>query len=175
MTSTPYLKVFLPALLLCLAFALAACQEAESDPDEQQEAAPAEAEEVVRQYIDAYNAQDLAALEETLADPITYNGEDYALDEFLGLVQGYWKAFTDLDLDPTHIVGTDEHVTVRMMFSGTGEGEYLGHDVEGKDIRVSETVLFHVSGGQIDEYWGNWDELGFWEQLGILESPYPEE
>lgn len=175
MNSTSSPKLFFPALFLCLAvFALAACREAESEARQARTAAT-ENEELARQYIEAYNAQDRAALGGLLADSITMNGEDYSREDFLTAVQGYWNAFPDIEADPTHVVGADNHVTVRMMGRGTGEGEYLGYDIDGREIEGSEIVLFRVTDGQFEEYWAEWDELGFWEQLGVLESPYPEE
>lgn len=172
MTNTSKLATSWPHLIICLLLAVgaAACEGAGTEADAPRTAA-AEHEALARTYIDAYNDRDLAALEEILADPLRLNGEDLARDEFLGLVQGYWDGFPDFELAPTHIVGADEHVTVRMEFSGTGEGEFLGYDVDGKEIQASEIILFHVSDGRLDEYWDEWDALGFWEQLDVIESP----
>ena len=127
------------------------------------------------QYVEAYNAQDRTALETILADPFMISGEEESLDSFLDLIEGYWTVFPDITLEPTHIVGAENHVTIRMEFTATGSGEFLGHDVDGKEVNVSEIFLFGVSDGQLVEYWYNWDELGFWTQLGVVESPYPEE
>lgn len=93
----------------------------------------------------------------------------------MALVEGFWESFPDIELEPTHLTSNGNYTTVRIEFEATGEGEYLGHDIDGKDIKASEMMLFHVSDGRLDEYWYNWDELGFWEQLGVLERPYPEE
>lgn len=60
-------------------------------------------------------------------------------------------------------------------FNATGSGEFLGHDVDGKEISSTEMILFNVSDGQLTEVWYNWDELSFWTQIGVVESPYPEE
>lgn len=127
------------------------------------------------QYIEAYNAQDRSALETILADPLMVFGEQESIDSFLDLVENYWSAFPDITLEPTHIVGADEYVTIRMAFSATGSGEFLGHDVDGKEISSTEMILFKVSDGQLTGVWYNWDELSFWTQIGVVESPYPEE
>ncbi len=68
-----------------------------------------------------------------------------------------------------------EQGAVRLDIEGTGEGEYLGHDVDGKSFQVSEIAIFHVSDGKLDEYWFQFDELGLWAQPGVLDRPYPEE
>lgn len=59
--------------------------------------------------------------------------------------------------------------------NGTGSGEFMDYDIDGKEVNVSEIYLFGVSDGQFSKLWFNWDELGFWIQLGIVENPYPEE
>lgn len=177
MNPMSYLKAF-PTLLLCLVFGLAACGP-EADPAEKEssaeEASSADVEDVVRQYLDLFNEQDLEAIEPLWSYPITYNGERMGRDEVVALHESYWSAFPDIEVEITHLVSDKEYAAVRLEIEGTGEGEYLGHDVEGKEVQVSEIALFHVSDDQLDEYWTQWDELGFWEQLGVLESPYPEE
>ncbi|WP_158551525.1 ester cyclase [Rhodohalobacter sp. SW132] len=65
-------------------------------------------------------------------------------------------------------------MTVRIVYTGTCEGKLLGHDIDGKKVWATETILFGIKDGRISEYWYNWNELGFWTQLGIVESPYPE-
>ncbi len=169
-----YSRNLFPSLLLSLALVLFACQEIEPDTDARDNAA-AQNEELAMQYIEAYNTQDLQTLSAVLADPMSVNGVEEDRDEFLTLVEGYWGSFPDITLDPTHIVSADDYVTIRIEFSATGEGEFAGHDIDGREVRSTEIILFGVNDGQLAEYWYNWDELGFWEQLGVLESPFPEQ
>lgn len=165
--SNPFVIFF--TLIFSLVFIASACQQAD------RETAAAQNEALAMQYIEAYNAQDRSALESIIANPFMVSGEEESLDSYLDLIEWYWSAFPDITLEPTHIVGADEHVTIRMEFHATGSGEFLGHDVDGEEVNVSEIFLFGVSDGQLTEYWYNWDELGFWTQLGVVESPYPEE
>lgn len=171
MTNCSVFRVSLPLLVINLILLTTACQETKTNTDNPQNIA-AENEALAKKYIDAYNNQDLNTLEEILANSFNLNGENIDRNEFLSIVQGYWEAFPDIELQPTHVVGADEYVTVRMDFSGTGEGEYLGYNVDGKKVESSEIMLFHVNNGQLDEYWDEWDALGFWEQLDVLENPY---
>jgi predicted ester cyclase len=174
MKSPASLRLLLPALAFCLAFALIACQEVGSDSDGQQ-ASSGDAEELVRQYRDRFNEQDLNAIKKLWTDSLVYNGERIGPEEFEALHKSYWGAFPDINTEITHVVSEGEQVAVRLMFEGTGEGEYLGHDVDGKSFQMSEIAIFHVSDGKFDEYWFQFDELGLWTQLGVLERPYPEE
>lgn len=130
------------------------------------------AEDVVDRYVRAYNERDLETLAGLFTDPFQFNGEDLGVDDFLGLVQGYWDAFPDLELEATHQVVDGEYVFDRHVFDATGVGEYYGHDVDGEAVSSAEMMLFHVTDGVIDEYWYEWSELDFWIQLGIVQDPY---
>lgn len=157
------------SFILGMILAASACQQVEREnPAEHNEA-------LAEQYIEAYNARDRTALEEILADPFIVLGEEYELGMYLDLIESYWGAFPDITLEPKQIIGGENNTTVRMTFSATGSGEFLGHNIDGKEVNVSEIYLFGVSNGKLSELWYNWDELGFWTQLGVLESPYAEE
>lgn len=110
-----------------------------------------------------------------MSNPLSVNEREQDLDDFLEIVQGYWTSFPDIELEPTHLIRADDYVAVRMEFAATGNGEYYGHDIDGKEIESTETFIFQVNNSQIAGYLYNWDELGFWSQLGVLESPYAEE
>lgn len=130
------------------------------------------AEDVVDEYVRAYNDRDLETLAALFTDPFQLNGEELGVDDFLGLVRGYWDAFPDLELEATHQVADGEYVWDRHVFDATAVGEYYGHDVDGETVRSSEMMLFRVIDERITEYWYEWSELDFWVQLGVLEDPY---
>lgn len=128
--------------------------------------------ETVNLYVEAYNDRDLETLRDLFRDPFRFNGEDLAVDDFLGLVRAYWEVFPDLELEHTHQLVDGDYVFDRHVFDATGTGEYYGHDVSGDQVEVAEMMLFRVDDGSITEYWYEWDELGFWNQLGVLADPY---
>lgn len=167
--TTSHLFITFSTLIFGLVFIASSCQQAD------RETAAAQNEELAMQYIEAYNAQDPDALQAVLAERIKMYGEEHEPGFLLDMIRGAWAAFPDITLEPTVIAGSDDYVTVRLMVTGTGEGELLGYDIDGKEFRVTETIMFGVTDGHISEYSYNWDELGFWTQLGVVESPYPEE
>lgn len=59
-------------------------------------------QEVVNQYVESYNERDLETLGDLFRDPFQFNGDDLGVDDFLGLVQAYWEAFPELELEHTH-------------------------------------------------------------------------
>lgn len=131
-------------------------------------------QEIVNQYVEAYNDRDLETLSDLFRDPFQFNGDDLEIDDFLGLVQAYWAAFPDLELEHTHQLVDGEYVFDRHVFDATGTGEYYGHDVSDKTVECTEMMLFRVQDGSITEYWYEWDELGFWNQLDAMGDPYTE-
>ena len=168
---------FLTSLALgsLLSLGIVACDLAETVPSSEedpvatiQEGAAAN-EALTRQYLEAYNDRDLATLEEILADPIEVGGEMESRSDFLALVQGYWGAFPDLRFEDPRILAGEDHAVVHVTFEATGSGEFVGHDIDGAEVRASEMILFTMEDGQIREYTYEWDELGFWAQLGIID------
>jgi len=119
-----------------------------------------------------FNTRDLDVMREVFADQVLVNGEAYDQAAYLESVQMYFLLSPDIMMEPTFIVTADEHVTLRLEFSGTGQGEFLGHDISDQEYEVSEIMVFRVADGRFAEQWYEWDELGFLTQLGILESPY---
>jgi len=162
-----HFSITLFTLIFSLVFIAFSCQQTDHETVADQN------EALVMQYIEAYNQRDLSGMQKILTDPFLLGGEEIELNAFIDLVEGYWSTFPDIYLDATHVVGAENHTTVRILLSGTGEGELFGHDIDGKEVNVSEVILFGVSNGQIAEYWYAWDELGFLTQLGLIDSPYP--
>ena len=159
--SNPF--VILLTLLLGLIFFASACQQAD------RETAAAQNEELVNSYIEAFNAQDRAAMEKLLSDPFTYQEEEMDLETYLESAEGFWKAFPDMKFDPTHLLSTEGYVTVRGVLTGTGEGVYRGHALNGQEFEITEIILFHVQEDKIAEAYAEWDDLDLWEQLGVVE------
>lgn len=154
-------------LLVLLVASTGACEREEAPRAEES----SQAETVVVDYLEAYNDQDVDRLTEIFAPSLQYGGEESQREDLLDAIRGFWEAFPDMTLDPTHLIADGEWVAVRIRFSGTHEGEFLGYDPTGGLVEATEMMMFRVSDGQIVEYWYEWDELGFYEQLGAVEGP----
>jgi hypothetical protein len=66
------------------------------------------------------------------------------------------------------MIAEGDRVMVRWTFRGTHLGEYLGISPTHKPVTFSGIYIFRVENDRIAEVWNLWDQLGEWQQLGIL-------
>lgn len=165
-----HLRVFAFSACIAVGFLiLTACGEKESDEYKVHET---DAEDAFRAWRQAYNNQDLEALRELVTDPHKMNGVERSIDEYIDFsAKPTWKAFPDLTYNDVKVVATGDYVTTHVHIEGIGSGEFMGQDVEGKSIDITQTLLLRVKDGKIDQFWFDVDMLTAWIQLGVLEHP----
>ena len=128
--------------------------------------------DLIEQYGEAYNQRDRQWFEEHLADPVVFDGAEVARDDALAAYEMYWNAFPDCEISKEEVIAEGDTVVVRERFTGTHDGgPYRGIEPTGAAVDVSETVTFRIEDGRIAEIWFEWDELGMYEQLGVIEHP----
>ena len=114
--------------------------------------------EIVRRCIDAFNAQDLPALDELVARdyrPRVHLQNDWAM-----------RTFPGHHIEITDMVAEDDKVWVRLKTSGGYAGGFL--DIPASDVQWTNTGVFfyRLAGGKIIEGEGLWDILNHARQLG---------
>ncbi len=77
------------------------------------------------------------------------------------------SAFPDFNIEPQHMVATDDDVAIAYTVTGTHEGEFLGVEPTGRTISARGVQIARFRDGQIVERWGSSDELGILQQLGV--------
>lgn len=88
-----------------------------------------------------------------------------------GLKQGivaFRAAFSEIEIEIHAIIAEGDLVVARSTMSAIHTGPFLG--AAPTRTRMSWTVAntFRVEDGRIAEVWEQWDELGFYQQLGLL-------
>ena len=76
------------------------------------------------------------------------------------------------------MIGEGDKVVTRLSGYGTQTGELFGIPPSGKQIRARAIAIHRVANGKIVEHWGEADNLGVMQQLGVVsppEVPPPEE
>ncbi|MGH2521922.1 MAG: ester cyclase [Anaerolineales bacterium] len=127
---------------------------------------------LVRRYQEAHNTNNLAALDEIVsADLIPHNqlpGLPSGLEGGKLVHQGLLAAFPDLHTETEDLIAEGDKVVQRFTVSGTDKGGFMGAPPTDKHYKVSGISIFRIANGKIVEHWGQFDQLGVLQQLGVM-------
>ena len=136
-------------------------------------AAPGETpEQVARRAIEevwnqgVYDGGPLMATHVTLH----YRGQSIPLtpESSLDVVRRWRAAFPDFHFRIEDVIVQGDRVAMRIPFTGTHQGAFMGAAPTGKKIDVSETLIVRIENGLIAEMWEDYDEYGLRMQLGLI-------
>lgn len=131
-------------------------------------------EQLVRQYLEAFNENDHERISELLADDVVEHGiheELHGTDEILEFLQRHFDIFPDYSGKTEAVVTEDDTVVVRYTVSGTHRGEYLGVEPTGDTAEWTGMAMYRIEDGEVAKIWLEEDRLGLLEQLHIVEPP----
>ncbi len=98
-------------------------------------------------------------------DPAPFQGPGpEGFKEFFSYMR---NAFPDFNIEPEHMVATDDDVAIAYTVTGTHQGEFLGVEPTGRSISARGVQIARFRDGQIVERWGSSDELSILQQLGV--------
>jgi predicted ester cyclase len=86
----------------------------------------------------------------------------------LGIVRNWRTAFPDFHFTLEDMIVDGNKVALRIPFTGTHQGRFLGLDPTGKKINVTEILILRLEGDKIAEMWEDYDEYGMRIQLGLV-------
>ena len=81
------------------------------------------------------------------------------------------SAFPDGRWDEETLIAEGDLAIGRYTFRGTHQGEFFGIPPTGKTVVVSNIHIMRFAGDKIVEHWGNGDDLGMLQQLGVITLP----
>jgi predicted ester cyclase len=130
---------------------------------------------VTRVSEQAVGGGDLSVMDELVAEdfldhsalPGTPPGREAAKT----FVRIFHAGFPDLSLTNEDIIGEGDKVVHRYVLRGTHQGEFMGIPPTGNRIEVHGIDELRVAGGKIVERWGQVDQLGLMQQLGVVPTP----
>ena len=133
---------------------------------------------IVRRYIEeVWNNGNLALIDELFAqDWINHNpsvGQTAGREGLKQLIAGFRDAAPDLHLTINDMIAEGDRVATRWTAQGTHQGEVMGAPPTGKLIRGTAIVIDRIVDGRIVEHWAGRDDLGMYQQLGLLPSLEP--
>ena len=87
------------------------------------------------------------------------------MKEMMGML---FAAFPDFDSTIDLLVAEGDIVAGRMTTTGTHTGDFMGIPATGKRVTFTETHIVRIANGKAVEHWGNQDDLGMMQQLGVI-------
>ena len=81
------------------------------------------------------------------------------------------NAFPDFKATIDDIVAEGDKVVIRMTWSGTQKGEFMGIPATGKRVSFGVIDIIRIADGKFVEHWGQMDSMGMMQQLGAIPAP----
>ena len=81
------------------------------------------------------------------------------------------SAFPDMNLAVESQIAEGDKVVYRLTFQGTHKGEMMGIPPTGKTVSIGVIDVLRLEGGQLVERWGESDDMGMMQQLGVVPPP----
>jgi predicted ester cyclase len=129
---------------------------------------------LVRQYLtEVWDKNNLAAIDSFIAPDYIQHTRSVppgrpGVKLFFGLVR---TAFSDLRYTAEDMIAEDDKVAWRWMIRGTHSGPFQQIPPTGKHITITGMSIVRIADDQLVEHWGEQDNLGMLQQLGVAPSP----
>lgn len=131
---------------------------------------------LARRYLDAvWNQGDLTVIDELIAPDFRQHaaGVPQGRDGVKGFFTMLHAAFPDVQATIEDIITEGDTVVWRLTIRGTHRGLFRGIAPTGKHITITAMNILRLANGQFVENWGEQDNLGLLQQLGVLPTPTP--
>lgn len=134
-----------------------------------------QSERLVKQYVEAWNEQDFAAIPGLVSDSVTVKnptapeGVVHGHDGLEAFMRGVVAGFPDFHVTVLEVLAEENWVMYEAELTMTHEGEFEGVPPTGREVRVPEMANYHVADGRIQEYRVYFDQQEIFEQLGLSE------
>lgn len=103
-----------------------------------------------------------------LVDHTNPPGLQHGLESHKQIVTILRAAFPDLHWDFEDLVAEGDKVAIRITMHATHRGAFFGIPPTGKQVTVSGIHIMRYANGKLVEHWGNNDDLGMMQQLGVV-------
>ena len=130
---------------------------------------------LVRRFYEAFNTQNVAALDQFAAADFVDHGlppgvppNREGAKQYLGM---FVAAFPDLHFMAEDMVAEGDKVVCHLYASGTHKGDFQGMPPTGKQIKIEAFDMLRIANGKLVDHWGVFDALGMMQQLGALPAP----
>jgi steroid delta-isomerase-like uncharacterized protein len=132
--------------------------------------------ELMKQWVDAINRNELSAIEESVARDFIRHDLSGASPDLMGIerltefIKTLRAGLPDMEVTIEDIFATDDRVAMSITTVGTHAGEFLGFPPSGKRVQFAGINLYRIAGGRIAETWQLQDLAGLMRQLGAAST-----
>ena len=93
-------------------------------------------------------------------------------DGYLSTARYMRGAFSEARWQPEDFIAHGDKFAVRVRFTGTHTGDFLGVAPTGRKVDVAHLHFYRIADGKAAEHWGARDELTLLRQLGVFNPPH---
>lgn len=131
-------------------------------------------EQVVTEYANAINEQELSKLSDVVAESFTFTGPMVGTIRGRENVEAYLEeiieGFPDFRVTVHEMLADGNLVVTESTLSGTHDGEFHGIAPTNRAVEIPEMAKFVVEDGELREERAYFDQYGFLDQLGLVED-----
>ena len=125
--------------------------------------------EIVRGFIDAYNARKLDLIDDFVSPHYIDHGKNIGREGLKQLIAMGINAFPDWYETVEDIIAEGDKVWVLLKYTGTHKGEFMGLSPTEKKITSKAVDIYRIVDGKLAEYWNVTDNLNIFKQVGAVE------
>jgi steroid delta-isomerase-like uncharacterized protein len=135
---------------------------------------PEQHKALVRRYIESvWNQGDPTLIDELVAPDYIQHAQGVppgraGVKQFFAALR---PAFPDIHNTIEDMIAEGDKVVWRSTIRGTHSGPFRGIPPTGKQVTITAINILRLQNGQFVENWGEQDNLGLLQQLGVIPSP----
>lgn len=122
---------------------------------------------IVRRWIEAYNKRNLD-FDEFIAPDYVDHTNQVDRDGLKQLFDMGLKAYPDWHETIEDIIAEGDKVWVRLSYTGTHKGEFMGLPPTGKKVTSTAVDIYRIVDGKLAEYWNVTDTVNIFKQIGAI-------
>jgi steroid delta-isomerase-like uncharacterized protein len=130
---------------------------------------------LVRRYFASWNANDLDALDEIVAEDVVdymaYAGQPAGREGYRDFYRAWHSAFPNFRAEIDDMLAEDDRVATRWTFSGRHLGMFAGIAPTGRNVTMPAISIVRIVDGVVAEEWFMGNMLGLLRQLGAPSPP----
>lgn len=132
--------------------------------------------QLVRDFVDAINRQDWAALERIVAPDFVRHSaaagprQVASRDDLIRFLETEYVTFPDAHERLLDLVAEGDRVAARHRFTGTQRGSMGPHPPSNRTLQSDYIAIYRIANDRIVEAWAEWDNLSGLVQLGHVQG-----